>query len=239
VPVLVVTARREIDSAVAAMRAGASDYLAKPLDPERTLSAVAEALERAATAALVRDRLIETSESTIADALLARSTAMREFSRRLERVLNSDATVCLLGESGSGKEVAARILHDRGRRCRGPFVAINCAAIPHALQESELFGHEKGAFTGAVATHKGRFEQAHGGTLFLDEVGEMSPALQASLLRAIQERSIRRVGGAGSCCGWWPCWRWRRRPVLRCPLCPCWSGRLPLSGVQPGARCTR
>jgi DNA-binding NtrC family response regulator len=196
VPVLVVTARREVDSAVAAMRAGASDYLAKPLDPERTLSAVAEALERAATAALVRDRLIETSESTIADALLARSTAMREFSRRLERVLNSDATVCLLGESGSGKEVAARILHDRGRRRRGPFVAINCAAIPHALQESELFGHEKGAFTGAVATHKGRFEQAHGGTLFLDEVGEMSPALQASLLRAIQERSIRRVGGA-------------------------------------------
>ncbi len=121
---------------------------------------------------------------------------MREFARQLERVLQSDATVCLFGESGSGKEVAARLLHARGRRSRGPFVAINCAAIPHSLQESELFGHEKGAFTGAVSTYKGRFEQAAGGTLFLDEVGEMSPALQASLLRALQERAIRRVGGS-------------------------------------------
>jgi DNA-binding NtrC family response regulator len=115
---------------------------------------------------------------------------------QVERVVESDVTVCIYGESGTGKELVARAIHTGGPRQLGPFVAINCAAIPASLQESELFGHERGAFTGATQLHRGRFEQAHGGTLFLDEIGEMNSATQASLLRTLQERTIRRVGGS-------------------------------------------
>jgi DNA-binding NtrC family response regulator len=130
------------------------------------------------------------------DALVGASPAMRELSQQVELVMESDVAVCLLGESGTGKELVARAIHTGGPRRQGPFVAINCAAIPAALQESELFGHERGAFTGATQTRLGCFERARGGTLLLDEVGEMSGATQAVLLRTLQERTVRRVGGS-------------------------------------------
>jgi len=120
-----------------------------------------------------------------------------ELGRQISHVLDSDVAVCVFGESGTGKELVARAVHQGGPRKSGPFVAINCASIPHSLLESELFGHERGAFTGATHTRRGRFEEAAGGTLFLDELGEMSPGTQASLLRALQEKKIRRVGGSG------------------------------------------
>jgi DNA-binding NtrC family response regulator len=127
--------------------------------------------------------------------LVGESPAMRALHAELRRVLQSDVAVCLRGESGTGKELVARTIHAEGRRSRGPLVAINCAAIPESLQESALFGHERGAFTGATQAQRGCFEQAEGGTLFLDELGDMSPATQVKLLRALQERMIRRVGG--------------------------------------------
>jgi DNA-binding NtrC family response regulator len=195
-PVIVVTAARSIETAVEAMRAGAWDYLAKPVDPSLLAQAARRASERRTLTRDVqalRERLAERSDLA---RILGRSERVKELRRQIERVLQSDVNVCILGESGTGKELVARALHDAGRRHAGPFVALNCGAIPAALQESELFGHERGAFTGATATHKGRFEQAHGGTLFLDEIAEMSAAAQASLLRTIQERTVRRVGAA-------------------------------------------
>jgi DNA-binding NtrC family response regulator len=194
--VIVVSARREVDTVVTAMRLGALDYLAKPLDAERARAAVTQALARLRAVEVVRTARVQSVEKDGAlPGVIGTSSAMREVAQQVRRVLDSDVTVCLLGESGSGKEVVARALHESGRRRRGPFVAINCAAIPESLQESELFGHERGAFTGANALHKGRFEQASGGTLFLDELGEMSAATQAALLRTLQEKTVRRVGG--------------------------------------------
>ncbi len=194
-PVLVVTSRRDVDTAVACMRLGAGDYLAKPLDPARLMSSVTSALARQRDAETVRREREGHEGAAVLGAALGRSAAMRELGTQIARVLASDVNVCLLGESGVGKEVVARAIHQHGKRRKGPFVAVNCAAIPHSLQETELFGHEKGAFTGATGAHKGRFEQAEDGTLFLDELGEMSPGTQAALLRALQERTIRRVGG--------------------------------------------
>jgi DNA-binding NtrC family response regulator len=196
VSVIVVTAAREVDTAVEAMRAGAYDYLVKPLDQERFVQTVRRALERRELLSSVRRLRSELDDRRVLGSIVGRSAPMRELARRVERVLDSDVTVCILGESGTGKELVAQALHGSGRRRRGPFVALNCAAIPHALQESELFGHEKGSFTGASGVHRGRFEQAHGGTLFLDELGEMTASTQAALLRTLQERTIRRVGGS-------------------------------------------
>jgi DNA-binding NtrC family response regulator len=195
-PVIVVTAARSLETAVEAMRAGAWDYLAKPVDPSLLAQAARRASERRTLTRDVqalRERLAERSGL---ERILGRSERVKELRRQIARVLQSDVNVFVSGESGTGKELVARALHDAGRRRQGPFVAHNCGAIPAALQESELFGHERGAFTGATATHKGRFEQAHGGTLFLDEIAEMSAATQASLLRTIQERTVRRVGAA-------------------------------------------
>lgn len=194
--VIVVSAQREVDTVVSALRLGAFDYLAKPLDGVRVRASVTQALARLRAIEQVRVARIQSDDR--AEGLvgvIGRSPAMREMSDKIRRILDSDVTVCLFGESGVGKEVVARAIHESGRRRRGPFVAINCAAIPQSLQESELFGHERGAFTGANAVHKGRFEQAHNGTLFLDELGEMSAATQAALLRTLQEKTIRRVGG--------------------------------------------
>ncbi len=194
--VIVVSAQREVDSVVTAMRLGAFDYLAKPLDAERVRASVAQAFARLRAIEEVRIARIQSdSRTSFLDGVIGRSPPMRELTDKIRRILDSDVTVCLLGESGVGKEVVARAVHESGRRRRGPFVAINCAAIPQSLQESELFGHERGAFTGANAVHKGRFEQAQNGTLFLDELGEMSAATQAALLRTLQEKTIRRVGG--------------------------------------------
>jgi DNA-binding NtrC family response regulator len=194
-PILVMTAESAVATAVEAMRRGAHDYVVKPIDPERLMQIADRALEHRALTERVRklQQQVERHETT--HELIGDSDAMRGLLDTLDRVRGSDVSVCVRGESGSGKELVARAIHRRSRRSGGSFVAINCAAIPASLQESELFGHERGAFTGATAQHRGRFEQAHRGTLFLDEIGEMSPATQAALLRTLQERSIRRVGG--------------------------------------------
>ena len=163
--------------AAAAVRAGAREFLPLPPEPE---------LIAAILAAVGEDRR----------ELVCVDSRMAEVLARARRFAAAEACVLITGESGTGKEMVARFVHRHGRRAGGPFVAVNCAAIPEALLESELFGHERGAFTGAVARRIGRFEEAHGGTLLLDEVSEMEPRLQAKLLRAIQEREIDRVGGA-------------------------------------------
>jgi DNA-binding NtrC family response regulator len=193
--VIVITARTEVGSVVDAMRSGAYDYLGKPLDQLRLCQTVRRAVEHHAMKMRVRKLENERDERGLADTLAAHSAAMMDVVRAVEQVRDTDVNVAIMGESGSGKEVVARAVHEGGLTRAGAFVAVNCAAIPHSIQESELFGHEKGAFTGATATHRGKFEQAHGGTLFLDEVGEMAPATQASLLRVLQERAIVRVGG--------------------------------------------
>ena len=195
-PTIVVTAERAVDTAVAAMRAGAYDYLTKPVDRDRLLHSVRRACERRRLVDRVKNLQSVLGEGPVLDAIVGSAPAMRELSRQVERILESDVAVCLLGESGTGKELVARAIHKGGPRQHGPFVAINCAAIPASLQESELFGHERGAFTGATQTRLGCFERARGGTLLLDEVGEMSPATQAVLLRTLQERTVRRVGGS-------------------------------------------
>lgn len=191
-PVIMVTVERAIEAAVNAMQHGAYDFIPKPPSLERTLASVARAHERRQLTSRVH-RL--EGASRVESALVGDSTAMREVRNQLEQIENAQVPVCILGESGSGKELVARAIHEHSQHRDGPFIAINCAAIPETLQESELFGHERGAFTGAVDTYRGRFEQANGGTLFLDEVGEMHLATQAKLLRVLQERTFRRVGG--------------------------------------------
>ena len=194
-PTIVVTAEREVETAVAAMRAGAYDYLTKPVDRDRLLHSVRRACERRRLVDRVKNLQSELGTNPLSG-IVGASSAMVELSRQVERVIESDVAVCLLGESGTGKELVARAIHRGGPRRSGPFIAINCAAIPASLQESELFGHERGAFTGAIQNRLGCFERARGGTLLLDEVGEMSPATQAVLLRTLQERTVRRVGGS-------------------------------------------
>ncbi len=193
--VLVATSETSHDAVVNAMRAGAHDYVFKPLDRQRFVTSVRAAVENAALRRKVVTLHRELSGTRGSRAIVGTSRAVQTLMTTIERVLGSEVVVCILGESGSGKELVARALHTEGRRKGGPFVAINCAAIPENLQEAELFGYEKGAFTGAGATYRGRFEQAEGGTLFLDEVGDMSAATQVKLLRALQEKTVRRIGG--------------------------------------------
>ncbi len=195
VAIVVITGTRDLGVAVRAMRDGAYDFFTKPFEADHVVPAVGRAHERWSLANRVRQLQRAADEAEMLPSLIGRSEAMRGLARQVERVVGSDVSVCLFGESGTGKEVVANAIHEKSARHGGPFVPLNCAAIPAALQESELFGHERGAFTGAVQSHRGRFEQAKGGTLFLDELGEMSLATQASLLRALQERVIRRVGG--------------------------------------------
>ena len=189
--------RPSMGLALRAEKLGVLDVLALPLQRE----ALASALERvrcATTEVALPLPAVETEEAAGQYALVGRSPAMLEVYKLMARVASSTATVLILGESGTGKEVVARTIHQHGPAASGPFVAVNCAAIPENLLESELFGHEKGAFTGAVARKIGRFEQAGGRTLFLDEIADMSLALQAKILRAVQEREIERVGGGES-----------------------------------------
>jgi DNA-binding NtrC family response regulator len=195
-PIIVVTAQRELETAVAAMQAGAYDYVTKPLDRDRLLLAVHRANERRELLSNVRRLESALTERSVLGSIVGKSPPMRELAQQVQRVLESDVAVCIFGESGTGKELVARAIHTGSSRRRGPFVAINCAGIPESLQESELFGHERGAFTGATQQRRGCFEQANGGTLLLDELGEMSLQTQASLLRTLQEKTIRRVGGS-------------------------------------------
>ncbi|MEW6338063.1 MAG: sigma-54-dependent transcriptional regulator [Acidobacteriota bacterium] len=179
-PLVVLTAYGTIPDAVEAVRMGAADYMTKPLPSPAALLAVV-------------NRLLAPAETD--DTLVAGSSGMREVLDLIDRVAPRDVAVLVTGESGTGKELIARRLHARSGRSSGPFVAVNCAALPESLAESELFGHEKGAFTGADRQRRGRFEEADGGTLLLDEVGELPATLQAKLLRVLEERTVRRVGG--------------------------------------------
>jgi two-component system nitrogen regulation response regulator GlnG len=194
-PVIFITAMNDSDTAIEAMKMGAYDYLLKPLDVRQVRSLVERALE---TRRLMNSpvKLHETEpDSEESDVLVGRSPKMLEVYKQIGRVAAQDVTVLIRGESGSGKELIARALYQHSHRNRSCFMAVNCAALTDTLLESELFGHEKGAFTGADRRHIGRFEQCNGGTIFLDEVGDMSPATQSKVLRLLQEQKFERVGG--------------------------------------------
>ena len=194
VPVLVITGDSNIETVVESMREGGHDFLVKPVERARLETQVRNAIAHARLSLQVAH--LEREAGGISyPGIIGTSEPMRRLYRQIDRIAASPVTVLIRGESGTGKELVAQTIHDHGARKSGPMVAINCAAIPESLQESELFGHEKGAFTGADSLKKGRFEEADGGTLFLDEVAELSPSLQAKLLRVLQERSFRRVGG--------------------------------------------
>jgi len=194
VPVLMLTADSSVNTVVQAMQRGAHDYLTKPFERTKLVSAVTHAVTLAAAQQNVA-HLTKELDGHGYSGVIGRSPAMREVFRQIERVAGRDISVLIHGESGTGKELVARAIHDNSRRGSGPFVAVNCAAIPESLQDSELFGHERGAFTGASEKRQGRFERADGGTLFLDEIGELSLGTQAKLLRVLQERTFERVGG--------------------------------------------
>jgi two-component system, NtrC family, response regulator AtoC len=191
--IIVLTAHATVETAIEAMKLGAYEYLRKPLhSPDELRLVVGRALERRR---LRDDRERSRNAGPPSETLVARDPAMLAVVEQIRKVAVTDATVLLLGESGVGKEVLARAVHAQSHRSEHPFVAVNCAALSDTLLESELFGHERGAFTGATSTHRGRFELADGGTLFLDEVAELKPALQVKLLRVLQEHRFERVGG--------------------------------------------
>ncbi len=193
-PVLIMTSYASVKSAVESMRMGAVDYIAKPFDHDELIMVVNRILKEARL-----QRQNAALKSTVQRAypvkgMIGECPAMKEVFSRISKVAPTDANVLILGESGTGKELVARAMHERSQRCDAPIVTVNCAAIPEELMESELFGHERGAFTGAVGTREGLVEAADGGTLFLDEVAELSPAAQAGLLRVLQDGEFRRVG---------------------------------------------
>jgi len=197
-PVIMMTAHGTVDKAVEAMQKGAYSYILKPFDNERLTLYVKKAI---ATYEVVKEnrRLRNAVESQYQFGnIIGKSKAMRDVFEIIQKVAPSNATVLIEGESGTGKELVAKSIHFNSPRRDNPFVAVNCSALAESLLESELFGHERGAFTGAVSSKKGRFELAHGGTLFLDEIGELSANLQVKLLRVLQEKTIERVGGVRS-----------------------------------------
>jgi len=194
IPVIIMTAYGKIEDAVRAVKEGAYDFITKPFDPELLLLLIGRALEKQRL--LTENLLLRESKDAGAPVLIGNSPKFLEALNLAHRVAPSKATVLLLGESGTGKEVFARAIHHLSLHKDGPFVAINCAAIPKELLESELFGHEKGSFTGATEKRIGKFELANRGTIFLDEIGEMEPGLQAKLLRVLQGEEIERVGGS-------------------------------------------
>jgi len=189
VPVIIITAFSDLDSAVAAFQGGAFEYLAKPFDLEKAVGLIRRALDESLREVNVEQASAETPE------ILGQAPAMQDVFRAIGRLSQSNVTVLITGESGTGKELVARALHKHSPRAAQPFIALNTAAIPKDLLESELFGHERGAFTGAQASRRGRFEQAEGGTLFLDEIGDMPFDLQTRLLRVLSDGHFYRVGG--------------------------------------------
>lgn len=195
IPVVLMTAYASVETAVEALKSGAYDYLPKPLNFDELKITIERAMDHSGLKE--ENRLLRESLDTQFDSqdIIGRSSSMAKVLEIVAQVAPSDATVLITGESGTGKEIVAGAIHHNSLRKNGPYIKINCAAITETLLESELFGHEKGAFTGAYKRKEGRFQQAHGGSLFLDEISEMSTAMQAKLLRVIQEREITRVGG--------------------------------------------
>ncbi len=195
--IILMTGRATVETAVAAVKSGAYDYLTKPFDDvERVAQTVRKASEKVGLLRKIRNMETGAFEEDHFLDLIGRSPKIREVYRLIARVAPSHSSVLILGESGTGKELVARAIHQKSLRCEKPFVVINCSAMPESLLESELFGYQKGAFTGATGDRKGLFEEANEGTIFLDEVGEITPAVQVKLLRVLQEGEIRRIGGS-------------------------------------------
>jgi DNA-binding NtrC family response regulator len=192
IPVVMISGHGSIDTAVEAIKMGAFDYISKPLDLNRLLVTVRNALDRTS---LVKETKALKRKINQSYEMVGQSLAMQQIRDLISKVAPTDARVLIAGENGTGKELVARAIHENSQRVSGPFVEVNCAAIPSELIESQLFGHEKGSFTSAIKQRKGDFEQAAGGTLFLDEIGDMSLSAQAKVLRALQESKITRVGG--------------------------------------------
>jgi two-component system nitrogen regulation response regulator NtrX len=190
-PVVMVSGQANIEMAIRATRLGAVDFLEKPLSTDKLLVTV----ENTVKLSRLEDENRRLRRRAGKQELVWKSAVMQGVMARLERVAASETRVCILGETGTGKELVAHTLHDKSPRHSGPFITLNCAAIPAELIESELFGHEKGAFTGATTRHLGKFEQAHGGTLFLDEIGDMPALMQAKLLRVLEQKEVERIGG--------------------------------------------
>src|SRR6202142_576679 len=190
-PVVMMSGQAHIEMEVRATRLGALDFLEKPLSTEKLLVTVENALKLTRLETENRDLRTRVGKHTLVYA----GETMRRVMAQIERVAASETRVCIYGETGTGKELVARTLHEKSKRAAGPFVTLNCAAVPAELIESELFGHEKGSFTGAAQRHTGKFEQAHRGTLFLDEIGDMPTAMQAKLLRVLEEGEVERIGG--------------------------------------------
>jgi len=195
VPVIILTGRATVDTAVGSMRQGAYDYLTKPVDLDRLRLLVEKALDRARTLDEITILRRRVKDVWGMGRLIGRSAPMQDVHRMIEQAAATSAPVLIHGETGTGKELVARTLHDLSVRAAGPFVAVNCAAMPETLLESEIFGHERGAFTDARDRREGCFELAHGGTLLLDEVAEMAPGTQAKFLRVLEEGAFRRLGG--------------------------------------------
>lgn len=197
IPVVMMSAHGTIERAVRSMKLGAYDFITKPIERERLLITVKNALMTSSLKREVDELKNELKQKYTFKNIIGQSGVMQEVFKSVEKVVDSNVTVLIQGESGTGKELIARAIHYHGKtRSNKPFVAVNCTALPESLLESELFGHEKGAFTGAVGRRIGKFEQANSGTIFLDEVGLMSPTTQAKVLRVLQEREFERVGGA-------------------------------------------
>jgi len=189
-PVVMVSGQANIEMAVRATRLGAIDFLEKPLSTEKLLMT----LENTVKLSRLEDENRRLKQRAGKQELVWKSDVMQQVMAKVERVAASETRVCILGETGTGKELVARTLHEKSPRRSGPFITLNCAAVPAELIESELFGHEKGAFTGATSRHLGKFEQAHGGTLFLDEIGDMPALMQAKLLRVLEQKEVERIG---------------------------------------------
>jgi len=194
--VILLTAHGSIETAVSAMREGAYDYMTKPVDPRRLRVLVEKAVEKVQVNKEVTVLRRQLKESRGLGPLLGVSPTMQEVYRLIEMAAPSPAPVLIMGETGTGKELVARTIHQMSQRAKGPFVAVNCSAIPETLLESELFGHEKGAFTGAMARRPGYFELADGGTIFLDEIGDLAPEVQVKFLRVLQQGEFERVGSS-------------------------------------------